>query len=71
MTDIMRPVPFGELIRRIFEEYALEGKIFSFNKELSGTDGNGHAPMVLFGENCCCTRWPCSRSPYTAWPRIL
>jgi putative selenate reductase len=64
MTDIMHPVSFGELVKRTFEEYALEGKIFSFNKELSGTDGGSHSPMVLFGETAATPVGPAA-GPHT------
>ncbi len=51
MTDIMRPVPFGELVNRLFEEYAETGRIFSFDRVHSGVRSNSHAPMELFGES--------------------
>jgi len=50
MTDIMHPVSFKELVRRIFEEYARDRSIFSLRKDLTGTDGGDHIPMELFGE---------------------
>ncbi len=60
----MHPVSFQELVKRIFDEYALERKILSFNKDLSGTDGGGHAPMILFGETAATPVGPAA-GPHT------
>ncbi len=64
MTDIMRPVPFKELVNRLFSELASEGTVFSFNKRLNGTDGAGHSPLELFGEKAATPVGPAA-GPHT------
>ncbi|MDC7234476.1 MAG: putative selenate reductase subunit YgfK [Spirochaetales bacterium] len=64
MTDIMRPVSFGELVNRTFSEIAKEGTVFSFNKELNGSDGTGHTPLELFGETAATPVGPAA-GPHT------
>ena len=46
----MRPVPFEQLIQRIFSEYTAEGTIFGFSPDKSGAEWKKHDFMNLFGE---------------------
>ena len=51
MGDIMRPVPFSELVNRIFDEYRNQKSIFGISEEYffrKSTD----AKFNIFGENC-------------------
>ncbi len=64
MSDIMRPVPFEELIKRLFNEYTKTRKIFSFDKALSGPKPSIHEPMKLFGESASAPVGPAA-GPHT------
>ena len=44
MSDLMRPVPFTELVERFFSEYTLNKNIFSFSPELSGPKNKAMIP---------------------------
>ncbi len=51
MGDIMRPVPFGELLTRIFEEYKESKSIFGIpEKQFYRKEGN--KLIKVFGETC-------------------
>ncbi len=51
MGDHMRPVPFRELVARIFEEYAADRSIFSL-PHTSFFRKQGSKRVALFGESC-------------------
>ena len=51
MSDEMRPVPFGELIERIFEEYAAAGSIFELPRESWYRKADARS-YSIFGESC-------------------
>lgn len=51
MADLMRPVPFKELIKRMFDEYKVKGTIFGIPK--SGFYKKQNTNQVeVFGEKC-------------------
>ena len=50
MSDLMRPVPFEQLIQRIFAEYSRDRMIFNFSPELAGPEKKARSGMKLFGE---------------------
>ncbi|EPU0812251.1 putative selenate reductase subunit YgfK [Morganella morganii] len=52
MGDIMRPVPFGELLNRIFEEYKASRSIFGINERQFYRREHQHPLMSVFGETC-------------------
>ena len=60
----MRPVPFGELINRIFSEYTREETIFSFSPSLSGPAQMSHKAMTLFAETAASPVGPAA-GPHT------
>lgn len=51
MGDIMRPVPFGELINRVIGEYKNHGSIFSLNKDQFFVD-KGEKKGNVFNQSC-------------------
>ncbi len=51
MSDLMRPIPFSELINRIAGEYKNHDSIFSINKEQFYYDKNKHSVNV-FNQKC-------------------
>ena len=51
MADLMRPVPFRELIKRIFAEYRVAGTIFSIPKSNFYKKQNTTC-VEVFGEKC-------------------
>ncbi|MHC1692206.1 MAG: putative selenate reductase subunit YgfK [Sphaerochaetaceae bacterium] len=51
MGDIMRPVPFEELVHRMFAEYRQGGTIFGINEDQFYHDDGKHAVKV-FGQTC-------------------
>ncbi|WP_235910887.1 putative selenate reductase subunit YgfK [Heliobacterium mobile] len=51
LGDMMRPIPFRELLQRIFEEYATERSIFSLPEE-SFFRKKGTKQVRFFGEPC-------------------
>ncbi len=51
MGDIMRPVPFGELLNRIVSEYRNHRSIFGINEESFYIDNGKHSVQV-FGQSC-------------------
>ncbi|VDY35729.1 putative selenate reductase subunit YgfK [Morganella morganii] len=52
MGDIMRPVPFGELLNRIFEEYKASRSIFGINERQFYRREHQNPLMSVFGETC-------------------
>ncbi|WP_413483952.1 putative selenate reductase subunit YgfK [Morganella psychrotolerans] len=50
MGDIMRPVPFGELLNRIFEEYKASRSIFGINERQFYRKAQQHPLLSVFGE---------------------
>lgn len=51
MGDIMRPVPFKELVNRIFSEYRKDKKIFGI-AESQFFKKEGNKKLSIFGEGC-------------------
>lgn len=51
MGDIMRPIPFGELLKRMFEEYADDRAIFAL-PESSFFQKQNQRQAAIFGERC-------------------
>ena len=51
MADIMRPVPFKELIKRMFDEYKVKGTIFGIPKAGFYRKTNQNR-VEVFGEKC-------------------
>ncbi len=64
MSDLMRPVPFEQLIHRIFTEYAKDGMIFNFSPSLGGPKKEDHPLMELFGEKAATPIGPAA-GPHT------
>lgn len=64
MSDLMRPVPFMELVNRIFSEYSKEKTVFSFSPSLNGPAKAPHGEMELFGENAASPVGPAA-GPHT------
>lgn len=51
MGDIMRPIPFEELLTRIFDEYQQQRSIFGIPEQQFYSPVKGKAVSV-FGETC-------------------
>lgn len=51
MSDIMRPVPFEELVKRIFDEYKSQKSIFGISSEYFYKKKSDKT-FNIFGENC-------------------
>jgi putative selenate reductase len=51
MGDVMRPIPFGELVRRIFGEYRKDGTIFGIPQSQFFRKRNPKK-IKIFGESC-------------------
>lgn len=68
MGDIMRPVPFEELLTRIFDEYQQHHSIFGIPEQQFYSPTNQRRVSV-FGESCATPpAWPPARIPN--WRRI-
>ncbi len=63
MSDIMRPVPFEELLSRIFGEYRQCGKIFGLHKD-QFYKSNGATAIEVFGHPCATPVGPAA-GPHT------
>lgn len=62
MSDIMRPIPFGELFNRIFSEYK-KGSIFGIKKE-NFFHSEKHHSAKIFNESCSSVLGPAA-GPHT------
>lgn len=62
MGDIMRPVPFEELIERIFSEYRNHGTIFGISKDNFYKGGKNN--VKIFGQKCATPLGPAA-GPHT------
>lgn len=51
MGDLMRPVSFSELVKRMFSEYRKDGSIFGIHKDQFFQKTNGRN-LEIFGERC-------------------
>lgn len=51
MADIMRPVPFGELLNRMFSEYKCSGSIFGIPAKQFYRKADANQ-LAVWGENC-------------------
>lgn len=51
MGDIMRPVPFNELVKRIFDEYKSQRSVFGISNEYFFKKSSDKT-YDIFGENC-------------------
>jgi putative selenate reductase len=51
MGDLMRPVSFSELVKRIFDEYKKDGSIFGIHKD-QFFKKTKNSTLSIFGENC-------------------
>ena len=63
MGDRMRPVPFEELVERIFGEYRNHGSIFGIHKEDFFRPGGKHS-IEVFGQKCATPLGPAA-GPHT------
>ncbi len=63
MSDIMRPVPFVELLHRIVNEYRNHGSIFSISEDLFYHD-KGEKQLSIFGQTCSTALGPAA-GPHT------
>ncbi len=63
MGDIMRPVPFQELLERVFKEYRNHGTIFGIQKENFYKVDKKHSVKV-FGQTCATPLGPAA-GPHT------
>ena len=63
MGDIMRPVPFEELLTRIFAEYQQQGSIFGI-PEQQFYSPTQQRPLSVFGESCATPIGPAA-GPHT------
>ncbi|HPY44754.1 MAG TPA: putative selenate reductase subunit YgfK [Sphaerochaeta sp.] len=63
MSDIMRPVPFVELLHRIVNEYRNHGSIFSISEDLFYHD-KGEKKLSIFGQTCSTALGPAA-GPHT------
>lgn len=63
MGDKMRPVPFEELIQRIFSEYRNHGTVFGINKEDFYKPSGKHS-INVFGQKCSTPLGPAA-GPHT------
>ena len=63
MGDRMRPVPFEELIERVFSEYRNHGTIFGIHKEDFHMPGGKHS-ITVFGQKCATPLGPAA-GPHT------
>jgi len=63
MGDIMRPVPFEELLTRIFDEYQTQGSIFGIPEQQFYSPQAPH-PFSVFGEHCATPLGPAA-GPHT------
>ncbi|SPP32105.1 hypothetical protein ARAF_1998 [Arsenophonus endosymbiont of Aleurodicus floccissimus] len=52
MGDIMRPIPFDKLLKRIFDEYQQNQSIFGIPKQQFYRQQNQHPLINVFGETC-------------------
>lgn len=62
MSDIMRPIPFDELLNRIFAEYK-QGSIFGIKKENFFVDKKRHSTKI-FNDDCSSVLGPAA-GPHT------
>ena len=63
MSDIMRPVPFVELLHRIVGEYRNHTSIFSISEDLFYQD-EGENKLNIFGQECSTALGPAA-GPHT------
>ncbi|EDU0501901.1 putative selenate reductase subunit YgfK [Salmonella enterica subsp. salamae] len=63
MGDIMRPVPFEELLTRIFDEYHTQRSIFGIPEQQFYSLQTGH-PLQVFDEHCATPLGPAA-GPHT------
>lgn len=63
MGDIMRPVPFEELLTRIFDEYHAQRSIFGIPEKQFYSPHTPH-PLQVFGEGCATPLGPAA-GPHT------
>ena len=63
MGDRMRPVPFEELIERIFEEYRNHGSVFGIHREDFFRPSGKHS-IEVFGQKCATPLGPAA-GPHT------
>ncbi|HGJ5856390.1 putative selenate reductase subunit YgfK [Arsenophonus nasoniae] len=52
MGDIMRPIPFDKLLKRIFDEYQQNQSIFGIPKQQFYRQQNQYPLIKVFGETC-------------------
>ncbi|MDF7680217.1 putative selenate reductase subunit YgfK [Enterobacteriaceae bacterium ESL0689] len=64
MGDIMRPVPFEELLTRIFDEYQSQRSIFGIPEQQFYTPQTPHPAISVFGEDCATPLGPAA-GPHT------
>lgn len=69
MGDIMRPVPFEELLTRIFDEYQSQRSIFGI-PEQQFYSPQAQRSIGVFGESCATPLGPAA-GPHTNWRRTL
>lgn len=67
MSDIMRSMPFGQIMSWIITEHRLDGSIFGVRKQVAHTD---HRYMPIFNESWSPPTVP-PPAPTPSWPRIL
>ncbi len=69
MGDLMRPIPFRELLRRIFAEYSKTDSIFGIHRNdfFKKESGKG---IEVFGRSAQFP-WGLQPVPIPSWPRIL
>lgn len=60
MGDIMRPIPFEELLTRIFDEYQQQRSIFGIPEQQFYSPVKGKTVSV-FGETCATPVGPADR----------
>ncbi len=64
MGDIMRPIPFDKLLKRIFDEYQQNQSIFGIPKQQFYRQQNQHPLINVFGETCATPIGPAA-GPHT------
>ena len=63
MSDIMRPIPFGELMNWVLEEYRTQGTIFGVSELYHHTSGK---TLPIFTEQ---VETPLGPAATPSWPR--
>ena len=58
MSDIMRPIPFGDLMNWAMEEYRKSGSLFGVPDPVKHTNGQA---LPIYGEKI--------EAPTRSWPR--